>query len=162
MTSDDGSDTMWPLLRKILPLLLVAIYVLSPVDLVPDFLVGLGWIDDLILVGFLIWFLSGRSIPLFGRFGSPFGRDQREDQRTSRRTSYSSTRQNSGNGTTDDPHVILGVRPGATAEEIREAYRVAALKYHPDKVTHLGKEFQELAHRRFLAIQEAYERLMKR
>jgi len=35
-------------------------------------------------------------------------------------------------------------------------------KYHPDKVTHLGKEFQELAHRKLVAIQRAYEILMKK
>lgn len=161
MASDDRSNTMWPLVKRILPLAFVAIYLLSPVDVVPDFLVGLGWIDDLILVGLLIWFLSGRSVPLFGRFGSPYGRNQRHDEGTSRTTSNSSTGQDVDNGATDDPYAILGVRPGATVEEIKEAYRVAALRYHPDKVTHLGKEFQELAHRKFLAIRRAYERLMK-
>jgi DnaJ-class molecular chaperone len=30
-------------------------------------------------------------------------------------------------------------------------------RYHPDKVAHLGKEFQELAHKKLLAIQRAYE-----
>lgn len=152
---------MWPLLKKILPVALVAIYFLSPVDLVPDFLVGLGWIDDLILVGLLIWFLSGRSIPLFTRFGSFYSRTQRPHKRTSQRSSYSSTTEDYDNRTKDDPYAILGVKPGATVKEIKEAYRIAALKYHPDKVTHLGKEFQELAHQRFLAIQQAYERLMK-
>ena len=157
----DRSDRMWLLLRKILPVALVAIYLVSPFDLVPDFLVGLGWIDDLILVGLLIWFLSGRSIPLFTRFGSPYSKTQRPHGRASQRPSNSSTGQNFENRTTDDPYAILGVGPGASVQEIKEAYRIAALRYHPDKVSHLGKEFQELAHRKFLAIQQAYERLMK-
>ncbi len=28
----------------------VAIYLFSPIDIIPDFLVGLGWIDDVLLV----------------------------------------------------------------------------------------------------------------
>jgi|SRR5580692_4024284 DnaJ-domain-containing protein 1 len=30
------------------------------------------------------------------------------------------------------PHAVLGVRPGATREEIRSAYRALAHKFHPD------------------------------
>jgi DnaJ-domain-containing protein 1 len=32
-------------------------------------------------------------------------------------------------------------------------------EYHPDKVSHLGEELQEVAHRKTLEIQRAYERL---
>ncbi len=152
---------MWLLLRKYLPLLAVAVYLLSPLDVVPDFLVGLGWLDDLILVGLLIWFLSGRSFPLFTRFGSPTGGARRTYERSSRKASGSSGRQQYDGRSPDDPYSVLGIRPEASVEEIKEAYRIAAAKYHPDKVTHLGKEFQELAHQRFVAIQQAYERLMK-
>jgi DnaJ like chaperone protein len=53
----------------------------------------------------------------------------------------------------------LGVEASATAEEIKSAYRELVKKYHPDKVGHLGEEFQELAHRKFLEIQGAYERV---
>ncbi len=35
-------------------LLAVGAYVLSPVDLVPDFLIGLGWLDDAALIALLI------------------------------------------------------------------------------------------------------------
>jgi len=152
---------MWLLLRRILPLLVVAAYFLSPIDVIPDFLVGLGWLDDLILIGLLIWFLSGRSIPLFARFGFPPGGTQRAHERSSRRTSGSSRTQQYDDRSLNDPYSVLGIKRGASVEEIREAYRIAAAKYHPDKVSHLGEEFQELAHQRFVAIQQAYERLMK-
>lgn len=50
-----------PLLSRFLVLLTVA-YALSPVDLIPDFIPILGYLDDLILLPLLI-FLSIRSIP---------------------------------------------------------------------------------------------------
>lgn len=45
-------------------LLLVAglVYLISPVDLVPDILFGVGWLDDLVIVPVLGW-LSYRSLP---------------------------------------------------------------------------------------------------
>lgn len=57
------------------------------------------------------------------------------------------------------PHEILGVSSGASREEIQKAYKAAIKKYHPDKVSHLGKEFSDLANEKFLAIQKAYDTL---
>ena len=149
----------WPLFKKILFIGFVLLYVLSPLDIVPDFLVGPGWIDDLVLIGLLVWFLSGRSVPLFTRFRNPHREHQKPFGRQSHdNSSGSETRENHDSR---DPYAILGITPRATTAEIKEAYRAAVAKYHPDKVTHLGKEFQELAHRKFVAIQEAYEWLMK-
>lgn len=54
---------------------------------------------------------------------------------------------------------VLGVASGATKEEIRKAYLELVKKYHPDRVSHLGDEFKELAHKKFLEIQNAYDRL---
>lgn len=56
---------------------------------------------------------------------------------------------------------VLGVTPTATFEEIKAAYREKAKQYHPDKVSHLGTEFQELAERRMKELNEAYEFLTK-
>ncbi len=43
-------------------LLAVGAYVLSPVDLVPDFFIGLGWLDDAALIALLF-----RGIYLYNR-----------------------------------------------------------------------------------------------
>lgn len=45
-------------------LILIAglVYLISPIDLLPDVIVGFGWLDDLVIVPFLGW-LSYRSLP---------------------------------------------------------------------------------------------------
>lgn len=61
----------------------------------------------------------------------------------------------------DRCYQVLGVSEYATDEEIKKAYHEQAGKYHPDRVSHLGKEFIELANQRFQAINEAYQTLSK-
>ena len=55
---------------------------------------------------------------------------------------------------------LLSVEPTATSEEIKRAFRSEIARYHPDKVQHLGKEFQEMAASRAAALTEAYRILM--
>lgn len=50
-----------PLLAKALAVVVVA-YALSPIDLIPDFIPVLGYLDDVILLPILIW-LTVRLIP---------------------------------------------------------------------------------------------------
>ena len=44
-------------MKKWLYVLLALIYTLFPYDLLPDFITGLGWVDDLIVWGLLLRFL---------------------------------------------------------------------------------------------------------
>ena len=60
-----------------------------------------------------------------------------------------------------DPWEVLELEPGASSEEIQAAYKAQLLKYHPDRVSHLGDEFQRLAHNKTLAIRQAYTILKK-
>lgn len=54
---------------------------------------------------------------------------------------------------------ILGLVPGASAEEIKTAYRKLSMQYHPDKVTHLGEEFRRVAEEKMKELNEAYQHL---
>ena len=56
-------------------------------------------------------------------------------------------------------YTILEIDSEADNKEIKRAYRKMAGKFHPDKVSHLGKEFQEMAEEKFKAISEAYEQI---
>lgn len=57
---------------------------------------------------------------------------------------------------------ILGVATGDSPADIRKKYKELLAKYHPDKVQHLGIEFQEMAERKTKAIMEAYEFFRKK
>src|SRR6056297_1608349 len=63
-------------------------------------------------------------------------------------------------GRPNNPYAVLGLKPNANRDEIHAAYRELVQKYHPDKVSHLGEEFQEMAQKRFVEIQNAYDELM--
>lgn len=56
-----------------------------------------------------------------------------------------------------DLYAILGVGQGATEDEIKRAYKKAALKYHPDKQATKTEKQKEEADVKFKAINEAYE-----
>lgn len=56
---------------------------------------------------------------------------------------------------------ILGLREGASQEEIRRAYKERAAAYHPDRVAHLGPELVELTSEKFKEIKQAYEYLAR-
>jgi DnaJ domain len=55
---------------------------------------------------------------------------------------------------------LLAVEQTAGAEDIKRAFRREIARYHPDKVQHLGPEFQEIASTRAAELTEAYRVLM--
>ncbi len=63
---------------------------------------------------------------------------------------------------TDAAYKILEIEPTATDDEIKKAYRRMAMKYHPDKVSHLGEDFKKVAHEKFRKVQNAYDQIKKK
>lgn len=54
---------------------------------------------------------------------------------------------------------LLGLAPQADADAIKKAFRREIARYHPDKVIHLGPEFQEMASARAAELTVAYTTL---
>ncbi|MCG8411958.1 MAG: TerB family tellurite resistance protein [Bacteroidales bacterium] len=61
----------------------------------------------------------------------------------------------------DSAYKILEIDKNATNEEVKKAYRKMAVKFHPDKVSHLGEDFQKQAKEKFQKVNEAYEKIKK-
>jgi len=62
---------------------------------------------------------------------------------------------------TDSSYKILEIDPNSSNEEVKKAYRRMAMKYHPDKVSHLGDEFRKTADEKFKKVNESYEKIKK-
>ena len=61
----------------------------------------------------------------------------------------------------DSAYKILEINRNATDDEVKKAYRKMAVKFHPDKVSHLGEDFQKQAKEKFQKVNEAYEEIKK-
>ena len=146
----------------IVAFILVILYVASPLDIIPDIFPVIGLIDDIVLVGLLVYYIRfGRFPDFLTRFFRMFFYTAPGQAGDHAGPGTSDQQEKSGPGPDRkrDPHAVLGVRPGASRSEIKAAYRRAAQQYHPDKVSHLGREFQELAKQKFVEIQAAYDAL---
>jgi uncharacterized membrane protein YkvA (DUF1232 family) len=135
-------------LPRALGILLALLYLVSPVDLIPDVLGPVGFLDDILVLLSVLWWVS-QQVPrprpqTEQRAG--YGRTQRSAEPESQQARW-------------DPYEILGVKRGASREEITHAYREQMKRYHPDRVADLGEELQRVAHEKTVEIQRAYEAL---
>jgi len=62
---------------------------------------------------------------------------------------------------TESAYKILELTPESTDEELKKAYKKMAVKYHPDKVSHLGEDVQKAANDKFKKVNAAYDQIKK-
>ncbi len=156
------------LLVIVLAILAVAIYVRSPIDLIPDYAGLPGVLDDLLVALGVMWWLRNRGAPPRPRTTArQRARGPGEFHRAAggggSGAHAGNARGTSADAAADespwDPYAVLGVHRGATREEVRDAYRAQMKLYHPDRVADLGSELQAVAHRKSIEIQRAYDEL---
>ena len=58
-----------------------------------------------------------------------------------------------------DPYEVLGLKRGASEEEVKKAYRRLSRKYHPD--ANINNPHKDEAEEKFKEIQAAYQQIMK-
>lgn len=90
---------------------------------------------------------------------APIDHDNRHSNKTETGQEYINWKQGSQE---EKYRQLLGITGAESPDLIKEKYRELLAKYHPDKVQHLGKEFQEMAEQKTRAIIEAYEFFQKR
>jgi DnaJ like chaperone protein len=61
----------------------------------------------------------------------------------------------------DSSYKILEISKSADNDEVKKAYKKMAIKYHPDKVSHLGEDFQNIAKEKFQKVNEAFNKIKK-
>ncbi|MEE3327569.1 MAG: DnaJ domain-containing protein [Myxococcota bacterium] len=128
------------------------VYLLLPFDLIPDFLGIPGRIDDVAVIGFLMW--------LYKSNAAKFAKQQAQSSGAHSQGGSSHSTHTADDGPRAlDAHTVLGIDRSASAKEIQSAYRARMQEYHPDKVAHLGQELQALAHAKCQEIQRAYQEL---
>lgn len=124
------------------------LYLLFPRDLISDFRLPIGLLDDLIFFIIVYW-----------QYKRWLESQSHKTQTTG--SSRSSVAGNGGPNVEFDPWAVLELPKGASLDQIDKQYRKLAAQYHPDKVNHLGKDLQKTAHEKMIAIQKAYEALAR-
>jgi uncharacterized membrane protein YkvA (DUF1232 family) len=151
---------------RIVLILIGIAYIISPVDIIPDFMIPyLGFLDDGLVMAVIYYLIRYGTLPPFlVKKQKPFQTDNDQESYgfdpKARNSDTTEKKENSEQSRPKSPYDILGIRPGASKEEIIAAYKKAVKKYHPDKLSHLGEEFSSLANKKFLEIQRAYDTLM--
>ena len=168
-------------LVKFILVLLGLAYLISPADAIPEmYLPMIGYIDDGLVILCLYHLIRYDRLPSFlfkkggrqssGKNSQGPGRansfKKQAPNRPSGRQESGSTggqsakeRRTAGSGSVKSPYEILGVDQSATWSEIQTAYKNKVKQYHPDKLSHLGEEFSNLANEKFLEIQQAYAQM---
>jgi DnaJ like chaperone protein len=150
---------MW----QIVIIILVVLYILNPYDILPDLMIGWGWLDDMVILGFLLryFYKLKKKREAFQKYSQNRQKARNQTNSASGENESRSDASERRSATPWDPYQVLEIERGASQEDIKSAFRRLAGKYHPDKVEYLGDEFKALAEIRFKEIQRAYEELRR-
>ena len=124
-----------------LALILAIVYLIWPIDLIPDLFGPVGRIDDLLVIALVAW------------QAYKYARAQKTPN-TENSTPPNMEEHNK------DAYEVFALPVGASSSEIEARYKELARQYHPDKVAHLGIDLQKLAHEKMIEIQRAYDELL--
>ena len=64
-------------------------------------------------------------------------------------------------GDSSSAYTILEIDSTVSDQKVKKAYRKMANKYHPDKVSHLGKDLQKVAEEKFKSVNNSYQTIKK-
>ena len=139
-------------------------------DIIPDMLLPfVGWLDDGVVIWVIYYLIRYGRLPNFlFKKNRPLNQsNQKNSQDFASNPKNSQTngqhhQEKSSSKSIPTPYEILGIEPNASKKEIQAAYREGIKKYHPDKLSHLGEEFPDLANKKFIEIQNAYDFLIKK
>lgn len=140
---------MW---RWILAILFFLLYLRSPIDLIPDFIQPIGFLDDIGVLAIIWWYLRKKAREEAAKH---FSKIQAEEEQRAQEHQNGAGRNNHP----PDPYEVLRVPPSASREEIEKAYKTLMKQYHPDRVHGLGEELQEVARKKSQEINAAYQAL---
>ncbi len=84
-----------------------------------------------------------------------------EKQNSSNQSNNRTESSNNMQFSIDEAYSILEVNGNSNSEEIKTAYKKKIKEYHPDRLSGLGAELQQLAHQKTQEINSAYNLLKK-
>jgi hypothetical protein len=62
----------------------------------------------------------------------------------------------------EEPWKVLGLEPGTPVKEVKSRFRELAIRFHPDSLRDQDEERRKTAARTFIAIKEAYQRILEK
>lgn len=115
-------------------------------------------IGIVIVLGLVGYWVTSTLIKFFKK-ESEWTSNQQSNQNTSQKQEQTYTRQESATNKTW--YEILEVNPSASIADIKMAYKRKISMYHPDKVSSMGPEFNEIAQKKSKEINSAYDEAIR-
>jgi len=142
-------------------------YFILPIDAFPDLIPVAGFTDDLAVLLIATTTVLAHIKPAHrqrAREQLDWERHTQGSNSTGEYGGQGKGRQKFASEAEKERHyrTVLELSGAITSSALRDGYRQLAQKYHPDKVQHLGEEFQQMAEYKLREINAAYEYLKRK